>query len=252
MQAFIYPILPFVRVTEGSTLAIIVMLIATLIVTFWCAVMTHTLSIWVLACCWIILASSPSVFLLDYQYIIGSPRLLYFSSAGAAMLWTIPVIALTPILSRTNWISILMRCLQIILLACLIITPLPYIVCQMNYMSRASDFALTLAKSANSVPVGTELIYVNLPFYFTNIDNCELNCPKRYPFAPVGAVVIPPYASLRDFIHFNGGPDRPARAVIWRAAEIDWAPFVMTFRRSLSKSLSRTDKYFSPRWITVL
>lgn len=225
IQSLVYPILPFVTVTDGNLVPLILMLISTLIITYWCALITNTRRLWCLACCWMVLAATPSVLLLDYQYIVGSPRLYYLSSVGAAMLWALPVIALTPLVSHSGWVSKLLHSLQVLLLAGLLISPLPYIICQMTYMSRASEFTLAMASSAYIVPINQELVYVNLPFYFTNCDGCRLCSPKSYPYAPIGAVVIPPYASLRDFLRFNGGPDRPARAVTWPSAEIDWAPF---------------------------
>lgn|GEM_PF-2527146 len=46
-------------------------------------------SVWALG--WFVIAAIPAVWLLDFNYVIESPRLMYLASAGTALLWAMPL-----------------------------------------------------------------------------------------------------------------------------------------------------------------
>ncbi len=83
----------------------------------------------------------------------------------------------------------------------------------MDFYAQASYIVRQMGQLAAATPPNRELMFANLPYFFSSYDEHPDGCPSPYPWTPVGAVVIPPYAQARDFVRFNGGPDRPVTAV---------------------------------------
>jgi hypothetical protein len=82
--------------------------------------------------------------------------------------------------------------------------------------------------------------FVNLPYFFSS-RGPGTECRNPFVFAPTGAVVIPPYADARDFVFYNGGPDRPTLALTVREYQPGWQVFgipasVEQLRQRLSTS----------------
>jgi hypothetical protein len=79
-----------------------------------------------------------------------------------------------------------------------------------------------MADQASQAAADREVLFVNVPFYFSSCSRYPEGCANPYPFAPTGAVIIPPYADPRDFVRVNGGPDRPVRAVTFAGYNPGW------------------------------
>ena len=76
------------------------------------------------------------------------------------------------------------------------------------------DLALAQAfQQGQDAPAGDTLLFVNVPVFFSSYKEHPQGCQNPYPWTPVGAVIMPAYASARDFVRFNGAVDTLATAV---------------------------------------
>lgn len=107
----------------------------------------------------------------------------------------------------------------------ILLPPLPFIGCQLNFYDETSRFAREMAAAGASAPVERELVVVNAPFFFSSTAEQPDGCPSPYPWTPVGGILIPPYAQPRDFVRFNGGPDRAVSGVIYSGYGPGWRTF---------------------------
>jgi hypothetical protein len=98
----------------------------------------------------------------------------------------------------------------------------PFTRCQLDFYGEASRIVRDMAQTAAFAPPGQEVAFVNVPYFFSSTGDHPDGCPNPYPWTPVGAVVAPPYARLRDFVRFNGGPDRPSLGVRYDGYTPGW------------------------------
>ena len=96
----------------------------------------------------------------------------------------------------------------------IILPPLSFINCELDFYEEAGNIVYQMVDQAHAAPSGQDLLFINVPFFFSSTANHPQGCENPYPWTPVGAVVVPPYAAVRDFVRFNGGPDRPAGAAV--------------------------------------
>ena len=220
VQALVYPVAPLAN-HDASTLAIlaVVSLIALLALARYARatrLFAFGLLVWALA-------SLPSIFILDNAYVLGSPRLFYLASVGAAMVWAIPVLG-----GRRSDANAGGRIAKVgvgilVFAACYVPTA-AYTHCELAYQGMAGEIGRMMAQAAGSAPPGREVTFVNLPYFFSS-RGAGTECASPFVFAPTGAVVIPPYADPRDFVRYNGGPDVATRAVTVPAYQPGWNTF---------------------------
>jgi hypothetical protein len=137
------------------------------------------------------------------------------------LLWGLPLLAI-------NWkpkTAVLRTLVPIVYLLAIVLPPLPFIYCQMDFYAQASHIVRQMGQMAAAAPPDRELMFANLPYFFSSYDDHPDGCPSPYSWTPVGAVVIPPYAQARDFVRFNGGPDRPVTAVTIPDTTPGWATY---------------------------
>jgi hypothetical protein len=97
-----------------------------------------------------------------------------------------------------------------------------YTRCQLAYQGMAGEVGKMMADAAQST--SQELTFINLPYFFSS-RGTGTECHNPFVLAPTGAVVIPPYADARDFVIYNGGPDRPVLARTVREYQPGWQTF---------------------------
>jgi hypothetical protein len=106
----------------------------------------------------------------------------------------------------------------------LLLPPLPFIRCQLDFYAETSRLAREMA-SAAAAAEGSRVVVVNAPFFFSSYASRPDGCPNPYPWTPVGGILIPPYAAIRDFIRFNGGPELDAAGVTFAGYGPGWRTF---------------------------
>ena len=237
LQTLVYPLLPVARLGTGEVRFLLLLAVWVVGVSGWMAWLVGVLRLWCLAVAWFVLSSLPSLLFLSPAYVYGSPRLSYLPSIGVALLWAIPVLWLANFVGRRSRnsskedagprgkpeASAAVLTIAYILLA--ILPALPFIRCQLDFYAETSRFARGMASAASSAPAGRELVFINAPFFFSSTAARPEGCPSPYPWTPVGGVLIPPYAQARDFVRFNGGPDRPAQGVTFAGYGSGWRAF---------------------------
>jgi hypothetical protein len=245
LQTLVYPLLPAVRPDAAAVWVPVILAGLVAGATGWLARRLGAWRLWVFAVGWLTLAALPSLLFLGPAYVYGSPRLSYLPSIGVALLWAIPGLLVKrgesadfaddadsesgkPKLlsvSRGKVPGVAGAVLAVGYLAVLIAPALPFIQCQLGFYDETSRIARRMATVAGESPDGREIVFVNLPFFFSSTAERPDGCPNPYPWTPTGGVLIPPYARVRDFVRFNGGPDHPVDGVTVTAFAPGWRTF---------------------------
>lgn len=209
LQTLVYPLLPLIRPDAGDTWLLFLTSGAFILITFLLARQAKVVGLWLFALGWIVGSAAPSILVLNPDYLYGSPRLHYLPSIGVALLWGLPLLAIkVEVKTAVSRVII-----PFVYLLAVVLPPLPFINCQMDFYAQASHIVRQMGQIGTDAPPERELVFANLPYFFSSYGEHPDGCPSPYPWTPVGAVVVPPYAQARDFVRFNGGPDRPVTAV---------------------------------------
>lgn len=222
LQLWALPMFPVLSVNAQQ-----VWLLAGLVVTVaaamcWVAHLARARRLYLFAALWLLAGSLPAMLLLSPAYVYGSPRLYYFASAGAALFWGLPVLALEELIGGPWGRRSALRLAQVAVAVGIVVPSLSFIHCQLDFFALATGIVRQMAALASDVPGDRQVVFVNVPFYFSSSACHPLGCRNPYPIAPTGAVVIPPYAAARDFVRVNGGPDRPIRAATFKGYNPGW------------------------------
>jgi hypothetical protein len=126
----------------------------------------------------------------------------------------------------------------------LILPPLPFIRCQLDFYAETSRLAREMANVVAAAPDGDRVVFVNAPFFFSSYPGRPDGCPNPYPWTPVGGVLIPPYAAVRDFIRFNGGPELDATGVTFTGYGPGWRAFGPEIDGEALRRLAAEDSVF--------
>ncbi|HRJ42211.1 MAG: hypothetical protein KJZ86_19580 [Caldilineaceae bacterium] len=224
LQSLVYPLLPFARLSVSQVVGLLVLAGCVVLITHIIAHRIRTRALWTFALGWLVFAALPNAVALAWDYLHGSPRLYYLSSIGIAMLWAMPVLALGQLSYKGTRQKIITAVVQIGLALMIVLPPLPFVRCEMGFYAQTTRLIQLLVAAAQNTPTDQNLVFVNLPFYFTSHPESPDGCPATYPFVTTGAVVVPAYADLSDFIRVNGGPDRPVRGAVVVEYDSIWPP----------------------------
>lgn len=241
LQTLVYPLLPIFRLDSADTMALLALSVTAVAVFGWLAWRAGAWRLWAFALSWFILSSLPALLFLGPAYVYGSPRLSYLPSVGVGLMWGIPVLWLyghrratdkenrKPIGSLLAAVSGQPSAVHITLTAAyllaIVLPPLPFIRCQLDFYDETSRYARGMAFAGAKAPVDREVVFVNAPFFFSSTAARPDGCPSPYPWTPVGGILIPPYAQARDFVRFNGGPDRVVSGVTYAGYAPGWRAF---------------------------
>lgn len=230
-----YPLMPLVRPSSGEVLLIVTLLFAALALLLALVWRRRERRIYFFGLVWLAAATLPSAISLEPAYLYGSPRLYYLGSIGAALLWALPArLASRRPGSGQDCASddgaqyrsrrLLSGATLVALIVLLSLQPLRYVTCQMHFMQEVTGLVREMGVLAAQEKPQTAITWVNLPYYFSSCQHYPQGCDNPYPYAPVGAVVLPPYASPSDLARVNGdGVDRPMRSVTVHEYAPGWA-----------------------------
>jgi hypothetical protein len=141
------------------------------------------------------------------------------------MLWAMPVLALARHMPHLIWQRLVSLALGVLYTLAIIIPPTTFISCELDFYDEASRIVRGMATLSREAHTGQTSLFVNVPVFFSSYTEHPQGCPNPYPWTPVGAVVMPDYASARDFVRFNGGDDSLASAVSVAAYMPGWKTF---------------------------
>ena len=222
LQALVFPLLPALRLGAGDVAALAVAAVGLLAVLGLAAWRAGAARLWGFALGWTVLAALPSLLFLDPAYVYGSPRLSYLPAVGVGLLWGLPLLWLR---RRLRVGGAALAALTGVAAAALLWPARPFVACQLDFYAETSRMARQMGAIGASAPAGRELVFVNAPFFFSSTAARPDGCPSPYPWTPTGGILIPPYAQLRDFVRFNGGPDRAATGVTFAGYAPGWRTF---------------------------
>ena len=229
LQTLVFPLLPILRLGAEDVGALAVAAVAVLAVTGWLARAAGAGRLWVFAVGWLALSALPSLLFLGPAYVYGSPRLSYLPGVAIGLLWGLPLLWLArrglPAARRAAWPGPLAAGLVAVYLLALLWPARPFVACQLDFYAETSRLARQMGQLGGQAPAGRELVFVNAPFFFSSTAARPAGCPSPYPWTPVGGVLLPPYAQARDFVRFNGGPDRAATGVAFAGYGPGWRTF---------------------------
>ncbi len=213
LQSLVYPLLPFLSLSSSSVMPLVVMGVAIIGLLFAAAAVAGAIRLWLFGLAWFGLSILPALLFLSSDYLYGSPRLHYLPAVGIALLLALPVLALARRRPRRNWARAVTAGAALLYTLTIALPPLSFIRCELDFYGEASRIVKEMGQIASVTAAEQDLLFVNLPFFFSSYTDYPQGCANPYPWTPVGAVVIPPYAAAGDFVRFNGGPDRPTTAV---------------------------------------
>jgi hypothetical protein len=233
LQTLVYPLLPLLDLDAADTSWLLILVLLMLVGSGLLAYRTGAWRLWLFALGWTAAGALPAMLFLSPDYLYGSPRLHYLPSIGVALLWSIPVLRLKDEGRRMKHYSTIILQSKVarpyllftVYLFALTLPHIPFIRCQVNFYAQASAIVREMGRRAGEAPDGREVVFVNLPFFFSSYEAHPEGCPNAYPWTPVGAVVIPPYAHAQDFVRYNGGPERTVSGVTYEGYAPGWTTF---------------------------
>ena len=220
LQAIVYPAAPLAStlVTQlgmEKTVALAIIALASFVVLYVAGRLARTRA-FSPSLAWAAFSALPATFFLESAYVRGSPRLFYLTSVGAALLWAIlPLVFFRAAGGGPKllaWATVV----------ALVWPNLGFIGCRLDDFARTTELMRLLSETARTTPAERELTYVNLPLHFSLTEG---GCNYPYLYGSAGAVAIPIYADVADFIAFNGGPWRQARGVVVQEFQPGWATY---------------------------
>ncbi len=163
LQTLVFPLLPLVRLEATDTALLVALAVGVVAILGLLAWRAGAWRLWVYALGWFALASLPALLFLSPAYVYGSPRLSYLPSIGVALLWAVPVLLLNFGRRRTDdgqlatedgkttlvTSSAVRRLPSVVLIAAyllaILLPPLPFIRCQLDFYDETSRFARAMA-----------------------------------------------------------------------------------------------------------
>jgi hypothetical protein len=230
LQTLIYPLLPLFNLTAEDTAVLVVLAAVLLAITFLSAWLARARALWLFGLGWFLLSSLPATLFLAPDYLYGSPRLHYLPSAGVAMMLAMPVLALARRAPDRIWKRVVLLAVGLLYTLAIIIPPTAFISCELDFYEETSRIVHRMGEVGEEAPAGSSLLFVNVPIFFSSNTEHPQGCRNPYPWTPAGAVVMPAYASAKDFVRYNGGSRTLATAV----SVAEYAPGWKTFGSAIS------------------
>jgi hypothetical protein len=238
LQTLLFPLLPLLRLDAGDVGLLAALAVAAVGVLGLLAWRAGAGRLWLFASGWVALAALPSLLFLGPAYVYGSPRLSYLPAVGVGLLWALPalVVARGKRSGTTDYTdftdsekefveSVVSSLLLLGYLLALLWPARPFVACQLEFYAETSRLARAMGDIGHAAPPGREIMFVNAPFFFSSTPARPDGCPSPYPWTPSGGILIPPYAQPRDFVRFNGGPDRAVAGVSFPGYAPGWRAF---------------------------
>jgi hypothetical protein len=230
-QAIVHPVAPLAlplaaRLGVSHDLALIVVGLVSLFLAYLIAHRARTRALFIFALGWALLTALPAVLFLESEYVRGSPRLYYLTAVGISLLWATVGLGLVRLVEgRSRWLRGGAYLTVVALTLALLRFDVDFVLCRQRFYVRATELMRMISHTAAAAPTGKELVYVNLPLYFSSAGEEHEECSNPFPYGPSGAMALPQYAVVTDFIVVNGGPRRPAIGVTATAFAPGWETY---------------------------
>ncbi len=204
LQGLTFPLQPLGRVlmTTGvnDQIAVLIIAIPTLLILASVLALTKRFKQFVFGAGWFVVCLTPPVLILSHDYFINAPRVLYLASIGAAWLWALTIDRAAGIIKPIE-----LRRGFAVAFALIVLAPSLLFIRQRMDLHNLNAAPLNAALDvAAQAPPDSKLLYVNLPAW--------ISTPQLwYPIGHEGALFMPSYSTMADFVSTN--LNRPSQAV---------------------------------------
>lgn len=164
---------------------------------------------------WFVVGVLPQWLMLDFAYVITSPRLHYLGAMGAVLLWAgVPILLWTRVPTRP-WSRLLAMGVAVAMLA----FGSAYVQDKMALAGTIGPPLWQAVHAAEGFDRSDSLLYVNVPSWIA---------PKEavYRVGTEGLTFIPEYVRVQDLIYVNGGGEPEVRAFTFDPAKQDHAAYI--------------------------
>ena len=164
---------------------------------------------------WFIVGVLPLWFMLDFSYVITSPRLHYLGAVGSVLLWAgVPVFLWAKM--PTRWWA---KAFAVASMACLLTFNVGYVRHKMDLANTLSAPLWQAARAAETEGDGHSLLYVNVPAWIA---------PKKpiYRIGTEGLTFIPGYVRAQDFVYVNTGVEPEIRSFMFDQVKKDQDAYI--------------------------
>ena len=204
LQGLTFPLQPLGRVLMVTGIsdqaAVLIIAVPSLLVLALLFALTKRFKHYLFGAGWFVVCLTPPVLILSHDYFINAPRVLYLASIGAAWLWALAIDRAAGVIKPIG----LRRALAIAV-TLLVLAPSFIFIRQRMDLHNMNAAPLNAAiEVAAQAPVDAKLLYVNLPAWISTSQ-------FWYPIGHEGALFMPSYSTMADFVSTN--LNRPSQAV---------------------------------------
>jgi hypothetical protein len=170
---------------------------------------------------WFVVGVLPLWLMLDFAYVITSPRLLYLGGAGSAMLWAGAVILLWVRQPARWWL----RAVAIAVMTAVLAFSMVYVRDKMQMaqaVTRPIWQIVEAAQRATEEAAGGDrpsMLVLNAPSWAA---------PRQpaYRIGTEGLTFIPEYVRVQDSVYVNGGVEPRVRAFMYDPVKEEWTDYI--------------------------
>jgi hypothetical protein len=157
----------------------------------------------------------PLWLMLDFSYVITSPRILYLGAVGSALLWAGVLVFLWVKLPSQWWPKVL----AVVAVAGMLIFNVNYIRQRMILAGAVARSLWQATQVAEDQDQPARFLYLNVPAWVA---------PKEpvYKVGTEGLTFIPEYVRVRDFVYVNADQEPRIRAWTFDPAKQDWEAYI--------------------------
>lgn len=220
LEGFLFPITPLATPLERILVVDQYLLVSLLSLLALVALLAFyrwvkQLGLLLYAMSWFVVGVFPLWLMLDFSYVITSPRLLYLGAVGSALLWAgIPVLLWYR--RPTRW---WLRLVAVAGFAGILAFNVVYVRHKMTLASAISAPLWQAVDAGESAGASKPLLFLNAPAWIA---------PKEpvYRIGTEGFTFIPEYTRVQDFVYVNSGLEPEIRSFMFDPAKQDWAAFI--------------------------
>ena len=164
---------------------------------------------------WFAVGVLPLWLMLDFAYVITSPRILYLGGVGSALIWAgVPALFWFRRPSRV-WA----RVLAAIMAVGMLVFNVAYVRQKMVLAEAVATPLWQAAEAAQEQGGGAALLYLNVPAWVA---------PKKPVFriGTEGLTFIPEYVRVQDWVAINAGVEPRIKAFMYDPVKQDWRAYI--------------------------
>jgi len=169
----------------------------------------------VYALSWFIVGLLPQWLMLDFAYVITSPRILYLGMVGSALIWAgVPVLLWVKL--PTQWWP---KIVALLIVVAMLGFNIGYVRQKMALAAAVSPSLWQATQVAPAENAPADLLYLNVAAWVA---------PKEpiYRIGTEGLTFIPEYTGVQDFVYVNRGIEHHIKAAVFNPIKQDWNAYV--------------------------